>query len=253
MSRVDQQTRERWFALLDADIDRIFAGQAPNNAGLTQLMAPISALRSMTEVTFNDELVQGMASQAALLVPPKEAEQQVRPSRVSLFFVRLRARAAASAATLLMVSGIAGVAAAADGAAPGDWNYGIDRALEAVGIGDGGAEERLLELRAMSDREDDGSNAAIAAGTEHAADQILANGSEQSAAVRAQVAAERCGATSGFFPPLGSLRMRFGWLCCLTWGCAEKVQIPLLTAPTRLRRAGCSLFRKLHGPLAVGL
>ena len=38
---------------------------------------------------------------------------------------------------------------ASDSAVPGDWNYGIDRALEAVGIGAGGAAERLQELAAI--------------------------------------------------------------------------------------------------------
>ena len=48
-----------------------------------------------------------------------------------------------------MIVGMTGVAVASDSAVPGDWNYGIDRALEAVGIGEGGAAERLQELAAI--------------------------------------------------------------------------------------------------------
>jgi hypothetical protein len=40
---------------------------------------------------------------------------------------------------------------AADGAVPGDWYYGLDRALESVGIGAGGAAERLQEVAALQE------------------------------------------------------------------------------------------------------
>lgn len=65
-----------------------------------------------------------------------------RPS----FMGRLRTRAAAAvAATLMSVGGLGGVAYAANGATPGDFLYGLDRALEAVGVGNGGASERISE------------------------------------------------------------------------------------------------------------
>jgi hypothetical protein len=48
---------------------------------------------------------------------------------------------------------MSGVAVAANRAAPGDALYGIDRALEKIGIGAGGAQERLAGAKAsMSDR-----------------------------------------------------------------------------------------------------
>jgi hypothetical protein len=59
---------------------------------------------------------------------------------------RLRTRAAAAlAAAFVTVGGLGGVAYAANGATPGDFLYGLDRALEAVGIGNGGASERIAE------------------------------------------------------------------------------------------------------------
>ena len=61
----------------------------------------------------------------------------------------LKRRVAAGATSLMMIVGMTGVAWASDSAVPGDWNYGIDRALEAVGIGAGGAAERLQELAAI--------------------------------------------------------------------------------------------------------
>ncbi len=59
---------------------------------------------------------------------------------------RLRARAAtAVAASVVAVGGLTGVAYASNGAVPGDVLYGLDRALESVGIGNGGAAERIAE------------------------------------------------------------------------------------------------------------
>lgn len=52
-------------------------------------------------------------------------------------------------ALFALVTMSTGLAYAANGAAPGDLLYGIDRALEAVGIGDGGAGERLAEAQAL--------------------------------------------------------------------------------------------------------
>ncbi len=72
-----------------------------------------------------------------------------RGSRPSLIG-RLRNRAAAVAAVLvLMFGGLGGAAYAANGASPGDAFYGLDRALETVGIGNGGNAERLEEVKAL--------------------------------------------------------------------------------------------------------
>ncbi len=65
---------------------------------------------------------------------------------------RFRRRAAVvGASAVVLVGGFTGLAYAANGAAPGDPLYGLDRALEAVGIGNGGAAERLAEAKALAD------------------------------------------------------------------------------------------------------
>ncbi len=53
------------------------------------------------------------------------------------------------AALLVFVAMSSSLAYAADGAKPGDLMYGLDRALEAVGVGYGGATERLAEVEAL--------------------------------------------------------------------------------------------------------
>jgi hypothetical protein len=126
---------------------------------------------------------------------------------------KLLAIVAGSVAALL---GFAGIAYAADGAVPGETLYGFDRALENVGIGDGGLEERLAEAGEMIDdgQVDEGLAHATAALTEEqegfdengdgeeneeeglarreallaAAEAVLSNGSEQSLEVRTRVA-----------------------------------------------------------------
>ena len=55
----------------------------------------------------------------------------------------------AGAALLALVAMSSGLAYAADGAKPGDLMYGLDRALEAVGVDNGGATERLAEVEAL--------------------------------------------------------------------------------------------------------
>jgi hypothetical protein len=70
--------------------------------------------------------------------------------------------AIASAAVLVFVTMSGGLAYAADGAKPGDLMYGLDRALEVVAIGGGGATERLAEVEALI------AEGAVAAGLRHA-------------------------------------------------------------------------------------
>ncbi len=79
----------------------------------------------------------------------------------------LRRRVAiAVAAAALLVVGTAGLAVAADGAAPGDALYGVDRALEKVGLGSGGATERLEEASSLVER------GRVAVGLDHAANAL---------------------------------------------------------------------------------
>ncbi len=87
------------------------------------------------------------------------------PVRIRLAGLRRRVAALAAAVTLL-VGGGAGAAVAADGAAPGDVLYGLDRALEVLGIRDGGAVERLDEVEHLVLDGD------VPRGLEHAAEMI---------------------------------------------------------------------------------
>jgi hypothetical protein len=63
------------------------------------------------------------------------------------------------------VAALGGLAYAADGATPGAVLYGVDRAFEAIGIGNGGEHERLEEAVALAERGDPAFALEHAAGT----------------------------------------------------------------------------------------
>ena len=117
---------------------------------------------------------------------------------------------------IVAILAFTGVAYGANGAAPGDTLYGLDRSLEKAGIGDGGVKERLSEAGDLMDqgRIDEGLKHAAEALAEEqddldedddgelteeqrlgreeallaAAEAVLAGGSEQSLEVRTRVA-----------------------------------------------------------------
>ncbi len=81
------------------------------------------------------------------LTPGNGTDRSKRRRRVAV-----RGRWAVAVSSILILTGsTTGVAWAANGAKPGDLLYGIDRALEAIGINDGGGAERIAEIRALFD------------------------------------------------------------------------------------------------------
>jgi hypothetical protein len=186
------------------DTENVLRGHRPQSADAAHLESAIAALRSRAHGTVDDSAVAAMASllAEAALEPTRAtrvpASRLARPRSATPW--RRRASIVGLAA-LLASAGLAGTAAAADGAAPGDALYGIDRALEVVGIDNGGSTERLVEadqlagegdiqgaLRhaagALQGEGDATSSAALLA----AADQVADNGSGNSAEVKEKVA-----------------------------------------------------------------
>jgi hypothetical protein len=89
-----------------------------------------------------------------------------------------RQAVAAIAATVAVVVAFSGAAVAAQGAGPGDLLYPLDQALEVVGVGDGGASERLDEARSLAEQN------RFDRGLRHAAD-VLSDDPEAQRAVSA--------------------------------------------------------------------
>jgi len=90
----------------------------------------------------------------------------------------------AAAGAVFVLAGMTGVAAAADSSVPGDALYGVDRALENIGIGNGGITERLTEAEVLA--LDGDTEAALA----HAGTALAEAGDERSAEAL-QATAER--------------------------------------------------------------
>lgn len=146
--RDEMQTR----VLTDEQIETLLTGPWPEEGDFARFAHALRALHHTGPFTIGGDRLAAIAGDAAEMAL---AARQVRPARSELpaparrGFGGLRRRLAGGMAAAVLLSGMTGVAVAADSARPGDVLYGLDRALEAVGIGNGGAAERLAEARAL--------------------------------------------------------------------------------------------------------
>ena len=138
----------------DQDIERLLSGQRADDGDLASLAPILESLHRSGWRAPSEEKVAAFAVQAAgiagstkSLAPPERT-----PIRPRLSQSAPRRGLVKTAAGLLLLFGVSGVAVASDEAAPGDALYGLDRALEAVGVNDGAASERIREARALFDR-----------------------------------------------------------------------------------------------------
>ncbi len=160
-----------WNELIDRDLNLLIDGKAPLNEDLAPLESFVISLAGFAEVPVKPEFVEYHASEAANRVQPGDNETIAsRRPRSRILMFTLKRRVTAAATSLMMVVGMTGVAWAADSAVPGDWNYGINSALEAIGIGAGGAEERLTVL-AVSGGEENAGRSESASGPDSANSQ----------------------------------------------------------------------------------
>lgn len=153
----------------DRDIEQLLSGLATENEELAALAPLMHMLRDQGLRDVSDNEVAAFARQAAEITrsaaPAGSGNQAALPTRRSRF-MRLRTRLATGLSLVLLLSGITGAALASDGAAPGDALYGLDRALEKIGIGNGAASERIAEARALY------ANGLVAEAVAHAADAV---------------------------------------------------------------------------------
>jgi hypothetical protein len=160
------------------EIENLLSGQARDDSDdLASLLATLNLERLKIDA---DDRADQFAAEAAQLVRQAVPVAPIRPARS-----RVVPRLATAALAGVLVVGMAGVAQAADAAAPGDTLYGLDRALERVGINNGGLDERLDEAQALAD---DGRSAEA---LDHLADAL--DTSSPNAADALERAAERFG------------------------------------------------------------
>jgi hypothetical protein len=143
---------DMWSELIDRDLDLLIDGKQPYNSDLAPLRSFVSTLGNFGVTELSPGFPEDHAAEGAAMARARLSIPAVPLSTGRRLALGFRRRVTAAATSLMMIVGMTGVAWAADSAVPGDWNYGIDRALESMGIGAGGAEERLQELAVI--RED---------------------------------------------------------------------------------------------------
>ena len=130
--------------LIDGDIERLLSGVGVLDPELQQLTGFVDSMRARRSATRQGDEVTRLVAKAAAMAResrPMPTVRLVTPRRRRSF----RLAPLGVALIGILVLGMSSVAIAADGSAPGDALYGVDRILENLGIGDGGINERITE------------------------------------------------------------------------------------------------------------
>ncbi len=138
-------------SLSDAQVEAFLTGAVPIDGDSAAVAEVISAVKAIawtdSDVDFSG-LFAAAARESRVTPIERFANEHVAPIKDWRPKVIPRV-AIAGVALLVFVTVSSGLAYAADGAKPGDWMYGLDRAFEVVGVGGGGASERLAEVEAL--------------------------------------------------------------------------------------------------------
>ena len=134
--------------VFDREIELLLAG-TPIEGGRLSGLAPVMEMIRTQWTTSPSELeiahFAKSAGSAVNIAQSAGTDLTTIPRRRLAPQQGLIPRLATVGMAVLLMSGTAGMALAANGAAPGDALYGLDRALERVGIGSGSTDERLDE------------------------------------------------------------------------------------------------------------
>ena len=138
---------------VDHDVERLITGQRPKDPAFAELTAFVEALGSFRPVAPSTGAQESLVARAVAIVRSEEEQ----PATVPRGFIDRRdrrpswlpARAAVALGAFVLLIGVSIAAAAAHSAVPGDPLYGIDIAMEAMGIGDGSVGERIAESEVL--------------------------------------------------------------------------------------------------------
>lgn len=167
----------------DRDIDALLAGKAPADRDLAALAPVVASLKATVarhEVAPSEAKAFGATLASVAAAAPVTTPAVARATRSPW----MRRVGFAGIGALVLGASVAGAAAAADGSAPGDPLYSLDRALEHVGIDNGGLKERIDEATKLADQ---GENEQA---VEHLAESLKSQGDSTSAQNLLQVAAQ---------------------------------------------------------------
>lgn len=133
----------------DGEIERLLSQGDPLGDEAGSLVLLVELIRADGARAPSEAMVARVAGEAAAIARSTAAVRSHTSPHQRRFAWRLQPNLAITLVMMLLLIGVSGVAVAADGAAPGDALYGVDLALEKLGIGAGEAEERLEEARAL--------------------------------------------------------------------------------------------------------
>ncbi len=134
----------------DQDVERLLAGNPPDDPSLLALAPLLERLSTEWDRRPSPESVSVFARAAARLAGQPSTPPPTPVTPVLSAQRRLRPRLALALTLLMVVSTLSGVAIAAESSLPGDTLHGVKLALEKVGIGRGGVEERLSEATLLA-------------------------------------------------------------------------------------------------------
>lgn len=154
--------------LTQADVELLFSTHVPVREDLASFAVILECLHRTGRFDPSDEVIADFSGVAAEIAragreAPHVAAKPTAPRRDGL----LMRRFAGALGAALFLTGMTGVAMA-DDAAPGDVLYGLDRAMESIGVGDSGPSERIAEAKALFHR------GQIIAAIAHAAEAVEA-------------------------------------------------------------------------------
>lgn len=149
MSDLDGYPDDMSDHLTDDQAERLLGG-GPTKDIAPSLTGFVAGVRDLGTEPVDDALAAAHVAAAAGAVGNPWSEPAAGRRRRRTGFTLARPAIAAVSA-LLVLGGFAGLGTVAHAAAPGDPLYGLDRALEAIGIGDGGLSERATEAAAIAD------------------------------------------------------------------------------------------------------
>lgn len=175
----------------DLDVEMVLAGGIPESPELARLATLLQTAHHGHARTPDPEAITRFAAEAARIATSSAPSGSSRPARPRSSASIWNRRIATTTAGFALVLGTSGVAVASDSAAPGDLLYGIDRTLESVGIGAGGASERVSEASTLLDR------GQVQEAIEHVADETSADDFMSAEATAALQAAAEAVAANG--------------------------------------------------------
>ena len=154
MSGSDDYSDEMFtMRLSDEDVEAVLSGRAFDDPDLAEVARVLSALDPQRFVDETGERAAVFARRAAAVARIGEPTKLAATARYRRG-LSLTPRLAPAAVAAIFLFATTGVAVASDSSVPGDALYGIDRALERIGIGDGGNVERIEEASVLTEQGD---------------------------------------------------------------------------------------------------